>query len=402
MSSTWEAPPPSYQSVMSDLHSKLGSSPNLNSVHIALSQLPVGEVKAPLTDAPTLTDDQKSKYANKVVDIITSPEGDAALKATMFAATAAVKSTEDAFNSLQVELVQIDAKFTSPTTGAFAPRLVAIHTRWKSAVEDSKSLATRIGSYADRFSVVILPLVTDQSETAEFKRQKLDEFIAKAQEFEAQSLSMTSAYSGVLDDFTTLTASFATWASEQTVQLNKNLTKALEEMSELQDKLADNQKKLIGVGAGAALTLPITAVAAMLTGPAAPFVIVAGLIAATALTATAIVLATQATSIRHDITNKQAEIDGYKKEIQDLDVARENLVKLGKVDLALLRTNIAALSQIWVLAKTDAVRAQEALKEASLDVGWKKQFPVDVDKVMNIYKVMGQYLLAYAEGIELN
>lgn len=75
-------------------------------------------------------------------------------------------------------------------------------------------------------------------------------------------------------DFNHLVRTFATYAERKKAKDNKRMEEINAELTDLGKKLEKINVSLVAFGALAAAALPITGVAAALSGPAAPFVIV--------------------------------------------------------------------------------------------------------------------------------
>lgn len=125
--------PPSYDSVVQDLHAKAGPNPTPEALLQAADALPPYEKKVLVENISTdhalnLTDDEKKALALGMAKTMSSEEGVKAITQSASIVTTNIRALDTMFAHLTQELSSIDGQYVSPADGPFAPRLATFVT----------------------------------------------------------------------------------------------------------------------------------------------------------------------------------------------------------------------------------------------------------------------------------
>jgi hypothetical protein len=399
--------PPSYESVIADFQARVDAyGPDLKpqqflDAYNQLSPAQIDVLAANPQPVPTIPVEKHAAFTVSVAEAITSDEALVHLKATANEAALACTAVEAMFVGLTAKLASLDAQFEI-TNDPFQPRLTEIHDKVRGTIHESRSSAVKIALYISEFAELIVPRCNNETISIEKRREIIAEFIGEAKVFETEGAVFKKKFDDLITEFAAFTGTFTSWASAKGIELDKDIAKLNQEIIELTEKLKGLQTSLLIAGGVIAVGLPVLAAVMALSGPLAPFVGIAGLIAGGIAVATIATLVALSNSCRHEIESKQAEVRQLKEKKKGIENARAELVKLGEQDLKIFTANINVLSAVWQCVVVDAQLIQGKLTRAGKDAEtphWSKESLV---KATEIYLGMAKYLELYAKGIDIS
>lgn len=403
--------PPSYQSVVSGLEQKLRTAPTdlghvtnvLNSLSENEKQVLTSNTETKAISPATVTDEQHAAVAQGMVDAMKSNLGSAFIKTAATNARNAVKAIDAMFTHVLSELSSIDSKYSTltPKEGPFAKRLDAIRMEYQSIVDDSRTLAIKIAQYGKQFGSMIVPFSQEKDIPLEERRQKVQEFITRATQFETDSGVINTRFQNVKAAMTTFTGTFSNWAQERENAIGSEIADLQNQISDLNDEINAKTIAMIALGAVAGASLPITGVIAACCGPAAPVVMLVGCLVAFATAGTAIGLCFKISSLKDQRAQKQRDIDKLNIEKKGIQDTRAKLNSLKDEQLATFKDNVDVLATFWQCAKGDAQKVLEALQSADSYAKYPKYLMIQLNEANSIYEILAQYLEEYAKGVDM-
>ncbi|KOS21275.1 hypothetical protein ESCO_006790 [Escovopsis weberi] len=334
--------PPSYDEVVKKVDGLVGSSPTPQKYLNAALAL-TGEERAVLQAGaeehnPLKTEADKKKYTLGAAKELSTDETKQKLKEEANSANEAARDIENVFVSLQLKIAQIDQIHKSN----FAPTLVQ-----------------------HRFDAIIVKFCADERLSVDQRLSKINDFIARANEYKQSASTMESDFKGLTDDFAGFIATFSQWAKDKEGELTAEIKKINEELVELNAVLARLYLALIGLGAGMAVGLPVIGIGAIMAGPAAGLVIIGGLIFFGATSAAIAAIAISVSVLQGQIRDKEKERSVRETQVEQIQQARLQLTQLGEEKYQLFSKSINSLASYWTYTVAEAEKIKKWLEDGA-------------------------------------
>ncbi|KAE8353398.1 hypothetical protein BDV28DRAFT_148134 [Aspergillus coremiiformis] len=391
--------PPSYDEVAKKVDSLVGSNPTPDKYLDAATSL-TDEERAVLQAGaeehnPIKTEADKKKYTIGAAKALSTDEAKAKLKEEANTANKAARDIEDVFTSLQLKIAEIDHVNQSN----FAPTLIQHRDKYRGVLKSSRLLAADISQYGASFDAIIVKFCADTNYTVEQRLERINQFIEKATDYQSQAENVKSDFQALVDNFAGFVATFADWAKDKEGELTVEIKKINEELAELNTRLGELYKALIGLGVGLAVGLPVLGVGAIVAGPAAPLVIIAGLIffGATAAAIAGIVISISV--VQGEIREKTANRDNLQAQLDQIRDTREELKQLGEEKYTVFATSINTLSGYWTYTTAEAEKIKKWLEDGADWADIPEYMQMYLEDAVRVYSSLSEYLDAYAKGI---
>ncbi|KAE8384002.1 hypothetical protein BDV23DRAFT_189657 [Aspergillus alliaceus] len=302
------------------------------------------------------------------------------------------------FLQLQVKLQEIDS-IHIPPGGRFSPKLIEFQKKYYKVLSQSRDIATKIAQYGRSFSDVVVDFCKDKTISIEDRKHKIGRFIDKSKTFEQQAKDMDTAFNTLKTEFGTFVSTFATWAVDKEKEITERIKKIMAELEALGKKL---EKLLIALYTMAGITVaavPATAIAAALSGPFMPFVMIGGLLFAGASLISTIGIYIAVQNVKNEIAQKTREKKDLESQIDRIRTARTSLENLGSTSIVKFGENITVLATYWTRAQSDAISIQGWLNDGADDAEWPDSLGKDLKNGVDMYTIMATYLEEYARGV---
>ncbi|RAK77726.1 uncharacterized protein BO72DRAFT_447851 [Aspergillus fijiensis CBS 313.89] len=392
--------PPSYDSLVDKVCQLVGSDPTPQKFIDAAATLSESEIEI-LKDGGDFSDPIKNERDNKVFSTgaakgLASPECAEHLRAASNAAVEASNEIERLFVSLHLKIAQIDRIHHS----GFEPKLVENQVAYRVVLADSRNLATDIAVHGNRFDDMIIPFCFDKSISVDTRRTVLNRFIDQMDTAQADARTMEHKFSELQTNFTSFIADFSVWARDREEQLKQEIARVLEELEELRDKLTSLNTSILALGGGALLLPAVTALAAA-SGILGPFLAIGGLIAlgvSVAAIVSMAALAVAKAATESQIRTKEREKASLENQIEQIRLARQELMDVGEDKLEAFRVNLNVLQSVWTSVAADARLISGYLNGALELAEMPEWMQWDLESANSVYKRMAEYLTNYAKG----
>ncbi|KAE8395961.1 hypothetical protein BDV23DRAFT_65420 [Aspergillus alliaceus] len=391
--------PPSYDEVAKKVDSLVGSNPSPAKYLDAATSLTEEERAVLQAGAeehnPIKTDEDKKKYTVGAAQSLSTDEAKAKLKEEANTANKAARDIEDVFTSLSLKIAEIDNVHQSN----FAPTLKRHRDDYRKVLDSSRMLAADISQYGASFDAIIVKFCADQNYTVDQRKERINSFIDKATSYQQQAENVKSDFQTLVDNFAGFVATFGDWAKDKEGELTSEIKKINEDLVDLNKTLGDLYIALMALGGALAVGLPVIGVGAVMAGPAAPLVIIGGLIFFGASAAAIAGIAISIGVIQGQIRNKTAQRDNLQAQIEQIQQTRQALQQLGEEKYTVLSTSIRTLSNYWTYTTAQAQTIKGWLDDGAQWADIPEYMEMYLNHGVRVYASLSEYLDAYAKGI---
>ncbi|KAI1493551.1 hypothetical protein F5X96DRAFT_620961 [Biscogniauxia mediterranea] len=393
--------PPSYEEVAGKVDRLVGGSTDPQKYLDVASSLSEMERKVLQDGAeennPIKTDKDKEKLTLGAVKTMSTDEAIGKLKDDAKTAAEAVKAIDASFATLQQEIAKIDQIESTE----FLNKLNEHKKKYRAILQKSRLLAADISQYGSSFDKVIIPLVTDESLTVDQRKDQINKFIERTEGFQTAGNDINEQFESLNYEFGHFIAEFSIWGKDKEQELNDEIKKLYEKLADLADQLAKLQTTLLALGFGLGAGLTIGGIALALSGPAAPFILIGGLIFFGATAAAVAGIAIAMGVISNQIDETRREIKEKSDEIDTIKHARKNLEDVGKTQFGVFRDSIQVLESYWTAMLADAEKAKGWLEDGANMANIPQYMEHSLKEGVQVYSAMAKYLDEYAKGTQL-
>lgn len=370
-------------------------------------------VLSPSQDTSTNNSSLGEATVMSTVDL-SSPEAVTEIQAAVRSAGEAVNTTEKRLHQFEQDLEKFDAEACSGSQ-PLAPQLRQLRTEYCRTKMCSLDLAIKISNYSRRFHEIMIPNCFDNLIPLSERKDAMKDFINEARAFAPASEDIAAQWTHIRDKFLKLVNSFSKWESlEENAKLD-DLGHLKQTMMDLQAQLesstcnSENMKRML---TGAALTV-VAATSIGLWKFTGDFVKLLqkgttqvqtlgepSKIFSTGIKAVQKVIQ-EPQKIRESLQQVQADIDQKERQVQNLQVQRNQLKELGSREAINLGKAIALCLKIWTRTRNDAVGLMEYLENGERSVSRPAFLRGELDEAFGVYNLMASYLRQYADTITI-
>ncbi|KAG9571052.1 hypothetical protein KCU71_g711, partial [Aureobasidium melanogenum] len=358
---------------------------------------------------PFLSKEENEKLMVEVSRLVASDQGQAIMRSVAKRINKDIKSINDMFYSLLNKLQEVDAKGQTETK--FHGKFSTFHGRFTKSIENSRDLAVLIAKYGEgeyrippllylNFEKMILPVYNDDKITLDEKKNLIQWYINRAEDFATKSTIQKKEFEDLLSDFNNAVGEFRNFAEKEKTEIQKEIDSAKTKLQKLQqslDETLNNAKMSLGIGAGTAAVGVILLFAVFPL--ALPAILVGGAVVAGVGAGVAAGFGFYAETIKSDIKDVKSEIAAKEAALADLQKLENELLKLGQDDFKLLKNSLDSIIMVWDTARRNAKEIIEALQTGKELSSLSSALQIQLTESVSTYKSAAVYLRGYASGV---
>jgi len=348
-----------------------------------------------LAEFQALTPDVRAKFAVGVAQSTSDPEVVQKLNQTSNEAAKAIAAIDTMF----IELVSM-LESLPYDKDRLVKDFEEIKQTYRKVVDDSRILAIESSVYAKTFDLVIVNYCADPNVSISDRKIRVQKYIDDAEEIRVKAEVMKGRYAALITDFEKFINTFSSWGQEQEGDMDQRIKDLQNKLDELANEIAKIDEVITIVWAAFSATLGIAGILIALFPPAAPFIVAAGAVIAEAQVVALIGLYGTKAKLQGDRRNIEGQIKDLEGELSRLKATRAKLEARGKADLRVFSDNILVLQNVWALAEQDAKKIRTWLEEGANNAEYPEYMRTRLERGVEAYAAMAQYLTDYANGIE--